>query len=109
MRGRAEPDHVTFKQSLKLLSILIFNAALFVAFLKSCKYFCILSGYMKTFLSFYFEQLQSMNIAIPISHLRGAEIPFYIENPRRFSNSVNGDYKLDSHDKRNKLVCRHFD
>jgi hypothetical protein len=58
-----------------------------------------LSRYMKTFLSFYFEQLQSMNIAIPISHLRVAEIPFYIENLCQFSNSVNGDYKLDSHDK----------
>ena len=38
-----------------------------------------------------------------------AEIPFYIENLCQFSNSVNGDYKLDSHGKRNKVVCRHFD
>ena len=64
---------------------------------------------MKTFLSFYFEQLQSMNIAIPTSHLRVTEIPFYIENLCWFSNSVNGDYKIDSHGKQNKVVCRHFD
>ena len=32
-----------------------------------------------------------------------AEIPFHIKNPCWFSNSVNWDYKLDSHDKWNKL------
>jgi len=54
---------------------------------------------MKSLLSFYFEQLKSINIAIPIIYFRAAEIPFYIENPHQFSNSVNGDYKLESHGK----------
>jgi len=52
---------------------------------------------MKSILCFYFDQLKSIDIAIPIIHFRVAEIPFYIENPRRFSNSLNGDYKLESH------------
>jgi len=64
---------------------------------------------MKSILSFYFEQLKSINIATPIIHFGVAEIPFYIENPCRFSNSVNGDYKLESHGKRNRSVCGHFD
>jgi len=34
---------------------------------------------MKSFLSFYFEQLKSINIAMPIIHFRAAEIPFYIK------------------------------
>jgi len=77
--------------------------------LKSCKYFSVPSRYMKSILCFYFEQLKSINIAIPIIHFRVAEIPFYIENPHQFSNSVNGDYKLESHGKQNRLVCGHFD
>jgi hypothetical protein len=64
---------------------------------------------MKSFGSFYFEQLKSINIAMPIIHFRVAEIPFYIKNPRRFSNPVNGDYKQESHGKRNRSVCGHFD
>jgi hypothetical protein len=71
---------------------------LYAGLLKSCKYFRVPSRYMKSFLSFYFEQLKSINIVIPIIHFRVAEIPFY-DNPRRFSNSVNGDYKLESHGK----------
>ena len=74
--------------------------------LKSCKYFWIL---WKTLMSFYFEQSQSMNIAIPIYHFRVVEIHFYIENPCQFSNSVNRDHKLESHSKQNKLLCWHFD
>ena len=64
---------------------------------------------MKSILCFYFEQLKSINIALPIIHFRVAEIPFYIENLRRFSNSVYGDYKLESHGKQNRSVCGHFD
>jgi hypothetical protein len=41
-------------------------------------------------MSFYFEQLQSMDIAIPIYHFRVVEIHFYIGNPNR-------DCKPESH------------
>jgi hypothetical protein len=40
--------------------------------------------YIITFTIFFFEQLQSMNLAILSFHFRVAEIAFYIYNPRRF-------------------------
>ena len=59
-----------------------------------------------------FKQSQLTHIAIPICHFRVVEIDFYIdfyiENPCQFSNSVNRDYKLESHGKQNKSVCQHF-
>jgi hypothetical protein len=55
-----------------------------------------------------FEQSQSTNIAIPIYHFGVVEIHFYIENPCQFLNSVNSDYKLETHRKQNKSVCQHF-
>ena len=52
-----------------------------------------------TFLSFYCKQIQSVSLVLRPGHFRVAEISFYIDNPRQFWNSVNGDYKTHSHGK----------
>ena len=54
---------------------------------------------MKTSLHFYFQKYKSVGLTIQVFHFRVAEIPYYIDNPRRFLNSVNGAYKIQSHGK----------
>ena len=76
-----------------------FDVALSIYFLKLWKYWYILSAYNKTFLSFHFEQFESVDLIMQVFYFRVAEISFYIDNPRRFWNSVNGDYKTHSHGK----------
>jgi hypothetical protein len=60
------------------------DAAYSTNFLKSCKYLIILALYIKTFLIFNSEQLQSVSLAIPQFQFRVAEISFYIDIPCRF-------------------------
>jgi len=50
-------------------------------------------------LCFYLDQIQSLSLALSPGNFRVAEISFYIEIPRQFSNSVNEDYKNHSHGK----------
>ena len=67
-----------FETSLNSDSDFDFDTAFSAALLKSRKYFYMLSICMKTFMAFYFEQLQSVSLANQWPHLRVAEIPFYI-------------------------------
>jgi len=59
-------------------------------------------------MNFYSEQNQSVSLALRQGHFRSARISFYIQNPRRFWNSVNGDYKMYSHGNQWNGGCRHF-
>ena len=52
-----------------------------------------------TFIYFCYKQIQSVSLVLRPGHFRVAEISFYINNPRQFWNSVNGDYKTHSHGK----------
>ena len=67
--------------------------------LKSSKFLYTL--HIPTYIILYlnFGQIQSVSLALRPGHFRVAEISFYIRNPRWFWNSVNGDYKIKSHDK----------
>jgi hypothetical protein len=76
-----------------------FDAAFSTGILKFCKYLYTLFTYINVILYFYFEKLRSVSHAIPPFRCRVADITFYIENPRRFWNSANGDYKTHSHGK----------
>ena len=59
-------------------------------------------------LHFYFEKKKYVSLALRNRHLRVEGMSFYIQIPHQFSNSVNQDYKLESHSKGNKLVCGQF-
>ena len=76
-----------------------FDVAFSTGHLKSSKCLYALTTYTKTFLLFYFGQLQSVSLTIWPFHFRVADISCYIKIPRRFWNSVNGDYKTHSHSK----------
>ena len=73
-----------FETALNSDSDFDFDAAVSTGILKSCKYLYILYTYIKPFLHFWFDQLQSVSLANQGLHLRVAEIPFYVRIPRRF-------------------------
>ena len=52
-----------------------------------------------TFIYFCYKQIRSVSLVLRPGHFRVAENSFYINNPRQFWNSVNGDYKTHSHGK----------
>jgi len=66
-----------FETPINCYSDINFNAAFSTGLLKSSKYLYVLPTYMKTFLDFYFEQLQSVSLAIPPFRFRIADISFY--------------------------------
>ena len=93
---------VEFETCLNLYFGSDFNTVLYKAILKSCKYFWIL---WKLFLFLFWT--------IPINECHYTNVSFqsswnslYIEN---LCQAQSIDYKLESHSKKNKSVCRHFD
>jgi hypothetical protein len=77
MQGKHDNSHLAeFQTPINLYSDLILVAAFSTGLLKSCKYLYILTTYIKTFASFYSEQLPSLNRAILLFHFRVAEFPF---------------------------------
>jgi hypothetical protein len=88
-----------FETPLKSNSDFDFDIAFSTGFLKLSKYLYVLITYTKTFPLFYFGLLQSVSLTIWPFHFRVADISCYIKIPRRFWNSVNGDYKTHSHNK----------
>ena len=85
-----------------------FNTALHEAILKSCKYFWILSKH----LCFYFilnNSTQWISLEYHYTNVSFQSSWNSLLYWKSVSNSVNRDYKLESHSKQNKSVCRHFD
>ena len=52
-----------------------------------------------TFIYFCYKQIRSVSLVLRPGHFGVAENSIYINNPRQFWNSVNGDYKTHSHGK----------
>jgi len=73
-----------FETLINCYSNINFNAAFSTGLSKSFKYLYLLPTYIEAILYFYFEQLQSVSLAIPPFHFRIADISFYIEKLSQF-------------------------